>query len=79
MNDFNYLGIQINDTGLFKIHMETFYGKSINAMNSLASKINKYYTDSKISLLLVDEIVSSTVSVKNRDCQRKIFYKIHTS
>jgi len=44
--------------------METFYVKSINAMNSLASKINKYYTDSKISLLLVDEIVSSTVSYK---------------
>ena len=62
VDHFNYLGITFNYTGNFKINIETIYDKGIKAMNSLISNINKYNTNPKISLQLVDAFVSYTIS-----------------
>ena len=58
----NYLGITFNYTGTFKINIEIIYGKGVKAMNSVISNINKYKTNPKISLQLVDAFVSPTIS-----------------
>ena len=70
VDHFNYLGITFNYTGNFTINIETIYDKGIKAMNSLISNINKYNTNPKISLQLVDAFVSYTISY---GCEVSVF------
>ena len=62
MEDFNYLGVIFNFTGLFTLHNQYVVGKAFRASGVLLSNLYKVEVNPKIALELFDTFVGSFLS-----------------
>ena len=62
VDDFNYLGVSMNNTGSFTLNQQNLLGKGLKAMNTLLANVKTFNFTPKTLCQLFDSFVGSVVS-----------------